>query len=262
MNGRVLVALIFRDAAQRFGDGPGGYIWTLIEPSILIGIMLVMRVYVMHYTPAFGESSVMFLLTGLLAFRMCRNTINKSGRAIIANKQFLQFGAVKPIDTVIAKTVVEYAIWLLVTALFFTVVRRILQQEVITDFPGFVLAQLATFYFCLAFSMFNATVGALVPIWKNIWRILTIPLLLTSGVLYVPSTMPPEMIAIIEWNPFLHCVEAMRSASYLDYMSMYDPVYLFSFSTVLMLISLTIEMLFRKEIIRSRDDGEEDEEEL
>ncbi|MDO6962695.1 ABC transporter permease [Rhizobium alvei] len=262
MNGRVLVALIFRDSAQRFGDGPAGYIWTLVEPSMLIAIMLVMRVSIKNYTPAFGESSIMFLLTGLLAYRICRNTINKASRAIIANRPLLAFGPVKPIDVVFAKTIVEFTIWLIVLTIFFSAVRRILQQEVITSFQGFVLALLAMFYFCLAMSTFNATIGALLPIWKSIWRIMSVPLLLTSGVLYVPSTMPPEMLSVIQWNPVLHCVEALRSASYLDYLSIYDPVYLFSFSTITLLLSLIIEMLFRKEIIRSRDDGEEDEEEL
>src|SRR5688572_33362683 len=103
MNGRVLIALIFREAALRFGASPFAYVWTLVEPTLLVGIMLIMRVYVKHYSPAFGDSSTVFLLTGLIAFRMTRNTINKSGKAIASNTSLFGFGAVKPPDVVIAR---------------------------------------------------------------------------------------------------------------------------------------------------------------
>jgi capsular polysaccharide transport system permease protein len=259
MNGRVLVALIFREAALRFGASPYAYVWTLVEPTLLVGIMLLLRIYVKHYSPAFGDSSTLFLLTGLIAFRMTRNTINKSGKAISNNAQLFGFGAVKPPDVVIARVVVEFTIWMIVLTIFFTAVARILQIQVITNFPDFVLSLCSIFYFCLAMSMFNATVGALVEMWRTIWKIATLPLLFASGVLYMPSSMPPEVQSIIVWNPFLHCIEAMRASSYLDYMSLYDPVYLFTVTSIVLLFSLAIERLFRKEIIRAKaDDDDED----
>ena len=67
-------------------------------------------------------------------------------------------------------------------------------------------------------------------------------------------------LSIISWNPFLHCVEALRSTSYLDYTSLYDPVYLMSFTTIVLLLSLSIERLFRKEIIRAKPDDDDEEE--
>lgn len=260
MNGRVLVALIFREAAVRFGAGPFAYVWTLVEPTLLVGIMLILRIYVKHYSPAFGDSSTVFLLTGLLAFRMTRNTINKSGKAISSNTLLFGFGAVKPPDVVIARVVVEFTIWMIVLTIFFTAVSRILQVEVITKFQDFVLALCSIFFFCIAMSMFNATVGALLSIWRTIWKIATLPLLFASGVLYMPSSMPPEVQSIIVWNPFLHCIEAMRSSSYLDYMSLYSPTYLHTFTLVVMLFSLAIERLFRKEIIRAKNDDDDEEE--
>jgi capsular polysaccharide transport system permease protein len=259
MNGRVIVALIFREAATRFGSSPYAYVWTLVEPTVLVGFMLVLRVYVKHYSPAFGESGTVFLMTGLLAFRITRGTINKAGKAISANTSLFGLGAIKPPDVVIARTVVEFTIWMIVLTIFFVAVSRILQLQVITNFQGFCLALLSIFYFCVAMSMFNATVGALIPVWQTIWKIATLPLLVTSGVIYMPAAMPPEVQAIISWNPFLHCIEALRETSYLDYISLYRPVYLQSFSSIVLLLSLGIERLFRQEIIRSKQDDEEDD---
>lgn len=260
MNGRVMVALIFREAALRFGASPFAYVWTLVEPTLLVGIMLVLRIYVKHYSPAFGDSSTLFLLTGLIAFRLSRNTINKSGKAISSNSSLFGFGAVKPPDVVIARVIVEFTIWMIVLTIFFTAVSRILQIQVITKFQDFVLALCSIFAFCLAMAMFNATVGALVSIYRTLWKIATLPLLFASGVLYMPSSMPPEVQAVIIWNPFLHCVEAIRSTSYLDYLSLYNPVYLHTFTIVVLLFSLAIERLFRKEIIRAKGDDDDEEE--
>lgn len=260
MNGRVIVALIFREAAIRFGSSPISYVWTLIEPGILIAILLLARVYIRTMNPAFGDSSMVFLLTGVVALRACRNIINRGGKAITTNRSLFDFGAVKPVDAVIAKTILEFTIWLIILACFFTGVSRIMGQVVITNFQGFVLALLLILYFCLAMSIFNATVGALVPIWQSIWKMMAMPLMITSGVLYVPAEMPPEFLSVIIWNPFLHCVEALRSNSYLDYLSVYDPYYLMGFATVVLLFSLTIERLFRKEILRSKSDEDEEEE--
>ena len=260
MNGRVLIALIFREAAMRFGAGPIAYAWTMVEPALMVGLVLLMRIYVKNYAPAFGENSTLFLLTGLIAFRITLTTINKAGKAISANQSLFSFGAIKPPDVVIARTVVEYTIWMIILAAFFFGCGRLLGQEMITDFQDFVLTLAAIFYFCLALSMFNATFGALIQVWRTIWKIMTLPLLFLSGVIYVPSSMPPEVQAIIVWNPFLHCIEGLRSSSYLDYLSLYDPYYLLSFSTIVLITSLAVERLFRKEIIRARgDDDDEDD---
>lgn len=259
-NLRVIVGMIFREAANRFGASPLAYVWTIVEPAILVGILLLARIYFKNVSPAFGESSVMFLLTGVVAFRAVRAVINTGGRAIQTNRTLFEFGLVKPLDTVVARTIVEFVIWIVILTIFFTAVGRILQIEVITDFQGFVLSMLLILYFCLSMAMFNATVGALVPVWRSMWKMLSMPLMVTSGVLFVPAQMPPEILQIIVWNPFLHCVEGLRSHSYLDYLTVYSPYYLLCFSTVVLLFSLAMERLFRKEIIRAR--GDEDDEEF
>jgi capsular polysaccharide transport system permease protein len=260
VNGRVLIALIFREAAMRFGSSPISYLWTLIEPALFIAMLLFFRIYVKDTNPAFGDSSMVYLLTGFVSLRAVRTTINKGGRAISSSLGLFEFGAIHPIDTVIAKTTLEFTIWLLILTFFFTAARFILNQTIITDFQGFVIALLLILYFCIATAMFNATVGAILPIWRSIWRMLSLPLYITSGIFFIPTQMPPELMAIIFWNPFLQCVEALRSNSYIDYISMYSPTYLLSFSTTVLILSLGIERLFRKEILKSRDDEEGEEE--
>jgi capsular polysaccharide transport system permease protein len=260
-NLRVIVALIFREAAMRFGTSPLSYVWTLAEPAALITILLVGRIYVKSVNPAFGDSSLVFLLTGLVALRSARAIIGRGARGISANRSLFAFGAVKPPDTVIARTVLEFTIYLIILTIFFSSANRIMGQTVISDFPGFVLSMLLILFFCISVAMFNATVGALLPVWRSIWKMMSMPLLITSGVIYVPAQMPPNVLSIIVWNPFLHCVEALRSNSYLDYTSVYSPRYLISFTVITLILALSIERLFRNEIIRSKGD-EDDEDDM
>ncbi len=262
MNGRVVVALIFREAGIRFGGGPISYLWTLVEPALLVSFVLFMRSYVRQYSAAFGDSSLLFLMTGFLTFRMVRQTANSAGRAIAANQLLFDMGVIKPPDVVIARTVVEFTIWLIIFVAFFFAIQYIINEQVITNFQGFVLALLSIFYFCLAMSMLNATMFALLPVWRSIWKLMTLPLLFISGVIYVPSSMPPEVQMIIIWNPVLHCIEGIRAASYLDYISLYDPIYLNSLSTTILLVALFIERIYRRDIIRADVEKFDDDEDV
>jgi len=259
VNLRVIVALIFREAALRFGSSPFSYVWTLIEPAALLALLLFARVYIKSVNPAFGDSSLVFLLTGLVALRAARAIIGKGSTGIAANRALFAFGAVKPPDTVIARTILEFTIYLIILTIFFSAAQVIMGQAIITDFPGFMLAMLLIMFFCISMAMFNATVGALVPLWKSLWKMMAMPLFITSGVIYVPAQMPPDFLNVIIWNPFLHCVEALRSSSYLDYTSVYSPHYLLGFAVTVLIISLSIERLFRNEIIRSKNDDDDED---
>lgn len=259
-NARIIVALIFREAALRFGDTPFEYVWTLVEPSAFIGIYLFFRLVVKDSNPMFGDSSILFLLTGIIACRAIRATIAKGMKGIVTNLPLFEFGAIRPMDAVVARTTLEFTIWLLILTTFLAAVQIIVGEQVVVNFQRMVIALLMVYFFCIAMSMFNATVGALWPLWRSLWRLMALPLYLASGIFFVPVQLPPNILSFVWWNPFLHCVEAIRENSYLDYTSVYSPTYLASFSAAFMLIALTVEHVWRKEILRSR--YEDDEEEL
>jgi len=258
-NGRIIVALIFREAALRFGTTPFSYVWTLVEPSAFIGIYLFFRLVVKDANPMFGDSSILFLLTGIIACRAIRATIAKGMKGIVTNLPLFEFGAIRPMDAVIARTTLEFTIWLLILTTFLVVVRIITGEAVVVNFQRLVIAMLMIYFYCIAMSMFNATVGALWALWRSLWRLLALPLYLASGIFFVPVQLPPDILKFVWWNPFLHCVEAIRENSYLDYTSVYSPAYLGSFSVTFMLIALVVEHVYRKEILRSRYDDDEDE---
>ena len=68
-NVRVIGALVIRSGVTRFGESRIGYLWTLAEPSIYVCMFLIMHTFVRTSLP-FGDSAMLFFLTGVIGFRM------------------------------------------------------------------------------------------------------------------------------------------------------------------------------------------------
>lgn len=249
-NVRIVSTLVVRSAVARFGESKLGFVWVLLEPIIYVGVFLVLRA-AMSAAATFGDSAALFLLAGIFGFRMSRGIARRAENAITANQPLLTYPLVRPLDTVIAACLLETTIWLVVCALFISGLSAALERTVIV-YPGELTAcLLAIFYFAFATAVFNATVGALVPRYLMIIGMLNMPLMFASGVFFMPSSFPPDIQWYLSWNPYLHCVEWFRTATYLDYIPVLDKTYLLAVATVLLTVGLVLERLFRHKIIET-----------
>jgi len=251
VNCRVVVALIMREMNSRFDQESAGFVWGLLEPLILVAFYIVIHTAMARSGAALGDDSLLFMITGVVAFRMSRGLVSACQTCIKQNLQLLTYPQVRPLDTFYARFLVETFRWLIVVFAFFGFLSIYIKGSVITHPDQFVEAILACLYLGGSMALFNAIVGILFPFWLKIWNIASMPLMLLSGLFYVPSEMPPPALAIMEWNPFLHCVEWMRTASYIDYISVLDKTYLLSFSTGVLLIALTLERTYRAKVLNS-----------
>ena len=59
------------------------------------------------------------------------------------------------------------------------------------------------------------------PTWKNVWSVLSRPLFLMSGILYLYDSIPTALQAILWWNPMLQVVGMMRSGFFGSYEAEY-----------------------------------------
>jgi capsular polysaccharide transport system permease protein len=208
----------------------------------------------MHsYTPhiPFGDNALLFILSGVFGFRMTRGISQKAERAIINNLPMLTYPLIKPLDAIVATFVLEAVIWLMIIALFMGGLSLTMERAAIVYPAEFAEALGAMLFFALAFSTFNATIGALIPRYDTFLAMMSMPLMLLSGIFFMPTQLPPEAQAILWWNPFLHCVEWFRTSTYLDYNALLSKEYLLWLSAGMMAISLTAERLFRRQILSS-----------
>lgn len=249
-NVRVIGALVVRSGVTRFGESRIGYLWTLAEPSVYVCLFLFMHSFVRTSLP-FGDSAMLFFLTGVIGFRMTNLIARKAANGLSHNQPMLGYPLVKPLDTIVAAFLLESIIWMIICSLFIFFMFAVLDRHIIVYPLEFASAILAIAYFAFSFAVFNATFGTLVPLWAKILSFSNMILMLTSGVLFVPSTLPPSVLAIIWWNPFLHCVEWFRSATYLDYVTVLSKTYLLSIATCFLVTGLALERIYRNRIISS-----------
>ena len=247
-NIRVIAALVVRSGVTRFGESRIGYLWTLAEPAIYVVMFLSLNSFFRLNLP-FGDSAMLFFLTGVIGFRMTNLIARKAANGLSHNQPMLTYPLVKPLDTIVAAFILETIIWMIICSLFIFFMYAALERTIIVYPLEFAASLLAIAYFAFSFAVFNATFGTLVPIWAKILSFSNMILMLSSGVVFVPSTLPPSVLAIIWWNPFLHCVEWFRSATYLDYVSVLDRTYLLSISTAFLVIGLTLERVYRDRIL-------------
>jgi capsular polysaccharide transport system permease protein len=247
-NVRVISALVIRTAVARFSKSRIGPVLVLAEPAAFLGIFIFAHTYMQH-NAIFGDNAILFILTGVFGFRMTRGISRKAERGIVSNQPMLTYPLVRPLDTIVATFLFESIIWLIICAIFMGGLSFTMDRAIIV-YPGdFTECLLAILFFAFSFATFNAAVGALVPRYDIFMNVMNMPLMLLSGIFFMPAQMSPEVQAILWWNPFLHCVEWFRTSTYIDYIPLLSKTYLIGVSATLLTLALIMERVYRRRII-------------
>jgi len=246
---RVITAIILRETKTRFGKNKIGYLWAIIEPISYVAILLFVRHY-LHSKIPFGENLYLFFLTGILTYRLFIAIASRTMQAITANQSLLTYPLVKPTDTIFARIILETLTMLVVFAIFFCFLIYLTQGTVI-HYPGrFGAAIAATIVLAAGVGTFNSVAVMLFPFWERFWNIIKFPLLIGSGVFYMPSSLPPSAQKILAYNPVLNCIEWLRFGTYLDYNPVLNGFYVLGFALVFLVAGLSMERLYRNTLVR------------
>jgi capsular polysaccharide transport system permease protein len=247
---RVVTAVILRESKTRFGRNRLGYFWAILEPAFYILIFLAIRSKLQTVIP-FGESLALFFLTGLLCFRMFSSVATRGLSSVSANKALLAYPPVKPNDVIAARILLEVLTMYIVFLVFFGVLIFIAESRVIVHQQRFAFALAALTLLSAGFGTFNAVLSVMYPFWERFWSILRLPLLLLSGVFYVPNSLPPAAQDVIWWNPVVHCVEWFRYSTYLTYDPMLNEAYVIGCGIVFFVLGLALEYFNRYKLLES-----------
>ena len=241
---RTIGALVMREALTRFGQSRIGYLWAIIEPAVFIALFIGLRTYISATVPI-GESVALFVMSGIVVARLVIGMVQKVGAAIQANQQLLIYPLVQPLDTIVARCILETMTMIVVGALFFGGLLLVADNAAINDFVGFSEAAAAAIALSCSIGAFNAVFGTILPTWQRLWGFMSLPLFITSGAFFVPGTLPPAIVDVIWWNPVLHVVEWFRTAIYLDYHPVLEPLYPLGLSAGLLGAAVVLERVYR-----------------
>src|SRR4051812_12881333 len=88
--GRVLLALMLREARTRYGRTRAGYLWAFIEPAVHISFFALLFSTRVPVVPL-GHSMVLFLATGFSTYLGFRNVMSRTQGGYGSNEALLSF---------------------------------------------------------------------------------------------------------------------------------------------------------------------------
>jgi capsular polysaccharide transport system permease protein len=210
---RIVSAFVIREIATRYGKSPGGYLWALLEPVAFIGMMSVLAGAIGR-TPAMGESFPLFYATGFIAFNMYKGMESYLSTAISANRNLLSYPNVAPIDPIVARFTLQSLTSVIVALVVLS--GALLSVRPVPQIHWSYIFEAIAFAWCMAagMSLINIVLFFRFPLYEKAFAILTRPLFLLSGVLYVPADMPPALSGYLFHNQLVHVVILFREGFY------------------------------------------------
>lgn len=237
---RAIGALILREMSTTYGKSPGGYIWAFLEPVASI-IILTTVFQLLTRNPPLGNSYAMFYATGVLTFSLFNHIQAKTSQALLFSKSLLGYPTVTFVDAIAARfiltlltdTLVAYIIF--VGAMVFA--EGWMRVDILTIALGFAMVA----FLGLGIGCLNAFIYMKIPVWQQIWGLVTRPLMLVSGVILLHDTMPEPYKSWLGWNPIVHGIGLVRRGFYEAYDADYVSV---TYIGMVGLICLTLGLLF------------------
>lgn len=248
---RVLVALIMREIASTDSRTSLGFLWQIIEPVATI-IILTLVFQAMTRTPPLGTNFPLFYVTGVLPFQVFTTVGNKISSALRYSRPLLEFPSVTVVDALAARFVLNFIIECSVFLILTYLIIHFYDLRVIVNVPMAAEAMVLAGMLALGIGTFNSVLFVAFPVYEMVYGVLTRPLMLISGVLFLVDEMPTVMKDWLLWNPVAHPIALMRGAFYPGAdIAFVSPFYVFMVSLVAFTVGLvTLHQFFRDALER------------
>lgn len=204
-------ALFLRELQTRFGHYRIGYVWALLEPALNVIFMLILfGAIVKRVLP--GIDYTIFLLNGILPYFAFMRSVTQSIPAIEANRGLLSYRNVRPIDTVIARTGLEFVLYFVCYLLLSAVMLWLGFSISFSFIPSLLVYWLCLIILTLGMSSIMMVVGELSKEIGKLVSSFSIILYFMSGAILPLHSVPEQYLNYFMWNPLAHLFELMRHA--------------------------------------------------
>jgi capsular polysaccharide transport system permease protein len=246
---RSVSALILREMVTTYGRSPGGYLWAILEP--VAGVALLVSIFALIFrSPPLGTNFAMFYATGIVPYMMYMSVSGKIGQALLFSRQLLMYPSVTFVDALAARFVLDFLTQLLISYIIFLGIVLIYETQTALNFPAIVLAFTMLGALSLGVGTLNSFLTVMFPVWARVWAIMNRPLMLISGVLFTPESVPEPYRTYMLYNPIVHIVGQMRKAFYPYYDAAYvSPTFVFLVSIVLLVFGLLFLLRYHRVLL-------------
>ncbi len=248
---RTIYALVLREMATRYGRSPGGYIWAVFEPLGVIILLAVIFSLVLR-NPSLGNNFVLFYATGYMVYNIYGAISMLTSRALLFSRPLLKYPSVTWVDAILARAILCVLTNIMVAYILLTGILIYYDLPMRVDIIPAVQAMGLSALVGLGVGSVNCVISGVLPAWDQVWKIISRPLFLASGVLYIYEDLPKVAQDILWFNPIVHLTGLMRSGFYDTYSPNYISLtYVALVGMILLAIGMLFLQRFHKDIINA-----------
>jgi len=245
---RVIFALILRDLKTRWGSTPA-YIITFLFPLVHIFTLVGIWVAVGRVAP-YGESNVLWFAVSMIPFIIFSYVSRFLLIHVLHNRVLLSFPVIKITDIIFSGVLIEVFNATIVIA----IVCFILWLLGVDFWPASIVeaskALAASVLLGLGLGIANALIGIILPMWVTGYFLTIMIIWITSGIMFLPNSLPDYLRDMLYYQPIVHLVEWMREAYYPGYNSIIlDKTFVVGCALVFIACGFAIERFARGRIV-------------
>lgn len=213
---RVIFALMLREMTSTYGRSPGGYLWAFLEPAV--GILVLVLIFSTGFrSPPLGTNFAIYYASGLLPFYLFLTSATKVQQTITYSRQLLSYPRVTIFDALLARLTLNVLLQTVISAAIFTFILTFYETRTVLRFGALFNAFFMAVALGLGVGALNCVLMSREQIWISVWSVITRPLILISGVIFLHEDVSEPYRSWMGWNPLVHIVGEARRAFYFSY---------------------------------------------
>lgn len=210
----VIHALIFKEYKIRLGVSRLGLLWVLLEPIVSMAMISAIWLIIGRERIE-GVNTMLFIGAGFVVFIIVQRGYSLIARAIESNAALLNYPQVKPIDTVLARFILEMSLHMIAAVLLFAALWWFggivpVFADPMKMIVAITIAMMLSFGLGLSISVY----GTFYPGLMKIIELISRPLMILSAVIYSVRDLPPVARDVLAWNPIVHLIEYFRVGAF------------------------------------------------
>lgn len=210
-------AMFLREMISRTMADRMSWFWMIFEPLATIGVMVGIRAFLMNGNKIGGADFIPWIIVGLMGFYIFRENMMAPMGAVDANRGLFAYRQILPVDPVLVRCFVEGMIRSFIF-LIFIFVGELLKLNLLPDFGvGALMDWLSLWALGAGLGVLLSAFASLVPEIGKVVKILSLPLLIISGVIFPLNYIPHQFREYVLWNPVVHGLESMRLSFFSGY---------------------------------------------
>ena len=241
----VWYAMFMREALSRTMADRMGWFWMIFEPVAMIGIMVAIRSFISGGRLVINAEFIPWMIAGLMGFFLVREGMLRGMGAIEGNSALFAYRQVQPIDPVLVRNFLEVMLRSFVFLIFIGG-GLMLGLDMYPDNAVRVMAAwLSLWWLGLGLGLVTSVAATLVPEVGRMIRMLSLPLLIISGVIIPLNQLPHWLLKYLMLNPIPHGLETLRLGFFENYQVVHGTSMLYFWLVTLSLNALGLVMHLR-----------------